>query len=328
MAKVLITGVTGLLGYNTALECCRQGFDVRVLVRRSSELTALRGLLCEVYYGSIENNEEVAMAVSGCDYVVHAASLTAQWGAANDLYEKVNIKGTEHVIQACLKGGVKKLVYISTANTIAPGSMQQPGTELNAFTLFNMNSPYINTKYIAQQKVLEAVAEKGLAAVILNPTFMIGPFDFKPSSGRIFKYASRLILFYPPGGKNFVAVKDVSKAIIASCNSVITGECLLVAGENMSYRHFFKLTNTIRKQKTLMIAIPRIFLKTAGLIGTVAGWLFNKRLKLNYSSARLLCIDNYYSGAKAADQLGIKYTPVAAAVRDALVWFATKNKID
>ncbi|ANH80678.1 epimerase [Niabella ginsenosidivorans] len=328
MAKVLITGATGLLGYNTALEFCRQGSDVRVLVRSNTELAVLKSLFCEIYYGSIENGDDVSTAVTGCDYVIHAASLTAQWGIDKEQYETVNIKGTENVIRACLNNNIKKLVYISTANTIAPGSIQNPGTELNSFTLFKVNSPYINTKYIAQQKVLEAVVEKQLPAVVLNPTFMIGPFDFKPSSGRIFKFASGAVVFYPPGGKNFVYVKDVSKAIMAACTAPVSGECLLVAGENMSYRHFFKMTNMIRKQKSLMIRIPAFLLKAAGFMGTVLGWMLNKRLKLNYSSAKLLCMDNYYSGTKAKDQLGIAYTPVAKAVTDALAWFETENKID
>ncbi|MBZ4192378.1 NAD-dependent epimerase/dehydratase family protein [Niabella beijingensis] len=326
MSKVLITGASGLLGYNTALECCRHGLEVRVLVRKSSNTNLLNGLFCEVYYGSIENGAEVLTAVKDCDYVVHTASLTEQWGKSREDYEQVNIRGTEHIIQACLHHGVKRLVYISTANTMAPGSLKQPGTELNSFSLFRINSPYINTKYIAQQKVLEAVVERQLPAVVLNPTFMIGAHDLKPSSGQILKYAmNKWLLFCPPGGKNFVHVRDVSRAIVEACTQGANGDCLLIAGENLSYREFFRIVNRLAQQNPVMLRIPRFILKIGGLLGTALGKITGKRLKLNYASAYLLCLDNYYSGQKAARALGLTYTPVTTAVEEALDWFQKNN---
>lgn len=325
--KVLITGATGLLGYNAALEFCKLGFDVRVFLRRNADSERLHAVLCEMYYGTIESAADVAAAVTGCDYVVHAASLTDQWGVAAAAYNAVNIKGTDNVIAACLKNKVKMLVYISTANTIAPGSRQHPGTELNAFTLFNVNSPYINTKYIAQQKVLEAAAERGLRAVVLNPAFIIGPNDFKPSSGKIFQYIiGRSVQFCPPGGKNFVYVNDVCRAIIAACATPARSTCMLVAGENLSYREFFALVNRIKKQRPLMIVIPGIVLKLAGLTGTFMGSIFRKRYRLNYTAAHLLCMDNYYSGKKASETLGFTYTPVTTAVEEAVAWFEKSKR--
>jgi len=322
MSKVLITGASGLLGFNTALEFCRLGFEVRVLIRRSANTELLNGLFCEVYYGAVENAAEVDEAVKGCDYVVHTASLTGQWGIRLKEYETVNIQGTENIIRACLNQGVKRLIYISTANTMAPGTRKHPGTELNPFSLFKINSPYINTKYIAQQKVLEAVVERGLPAVILNPTFMIGAHDLKPSSGQLLKYAlDKMLLFYPPGGKNFVHVRDVSRAIVFACNNGENGDCFLIAGENLSYREFFRMVHRSARQRPVMLGIPGLALKIVGLLGTAMGRMTGKRPMLNYASAYLLCLQNYYSGQKAARTLGICYTPVSVAIEEALDWF-------
>lgn len=328
MSKVLITGASGLLGYNTALEFSRNGFEVRVLIRRSADTSLLNGLFCERYYGTIENAAEVAEAVKGCDFVVHSASLTGQWGIRRSAYEKVNIRGTENVIRACLHAGVRRLIYISTANTMAPGTREEPGTELNPFSLFRINSPYINTKYIAQQKVLEAVVEKGLPAVILNPTFMIGAHDLKPSSGQLLKYAlNKMFLFYPPGGKNFVHVRDVSRAIVTACRHGENGDCLLIAGENLSYREFFGMVNRLARQKPVMLGIPRLLLKAGGLLGTAIGRIAGRQLKLNYASACLLCLHNYYSGQKASRVLGLSYTPVSVAIEEALEWFDKNDNV-
>lgn len=322
MNKVLITGGNGLLGANTARLLYRQGYNVRILIRPGADIRSISDLPLEIYHGSIDIGADVSAAVSGCDFVVHTASVTEQWGVPAQAYEKINIQGTKNIIESCLRHNVTKLVHISTANTMAPGSKTSPGNELGAFTLFYVNSPYINTKYIAQQLVLEAVAEKKLPAVVINPTFMIGPYDSKPSSGKLIRYAlDKKILFYPPGGKNFVHVQDVAACIAEALKRDCNGATFLAAAENLTYGEFFTKIHQHAGQNPLMIKIPAIVLLITGLIGNFIGWITGKKQKLNYSSARLLCLDNYYSGEKSETYLNVKYRPVKEAIKDAIAWF-------
>ncbi|WP_316811621.1 NAD-dependent epimerase/dehydratase family protein [Pedobacter heparinus] len=326
MNKVLITGGNGFLGANVARELYRQGYEVKLMMRRSADVRIVDDIPCEVFYGDISKEDEVFNAVEGCHYVVHTASVTAQWGVGFKVYEQVNVKGTVHVVNACLKYGVKKLIHVSTANTIGHGNQHKPATELNSFRVSHLGSGYISSKYIAQQYVLEQVVNKGLPAVIINPTFMIGQYDAKPSSGQLILHGiNKRIVFYPPGGKNFVHINDVCTGIANALVMGKNGDCYLLAAENMSYGDFFRMLNKASGQQPIMIRIPSFVLKITGIIGTLLGVWSKTSFKLNYSSAYMLCLYNYYSGKKSERELRLRYTPVERAIGSALKWFKDNN---
>ncbi|MDR6781822.1 dihydroflavonol-4-reductase [Pedobacter africanus] len=326
MSKVLVTGGNGFLGANAARELYRRGYEVKLMMRASADTMAVADIPCELYYGDISREEDVFNAVKGCDYVVHTASVTGQWGISFKAYEEINVKGTIHIVNACLKYNVKRLIHISTANTIGHGNKIKPATELNSFRLSHLGSGYISSKYIAQQYVLEQVVNKGLQAVIINPTFMIGQGDAKPSSGKIIMHGiNKRVVFYPPGGKNFVHINDVCTGIANAIEMGKNGDCYLLAGENLSYAAFFKLLNKVSGQKPVMFRIPQFVLKMIGIMGTLLGLLSKTSVKLNYSAAYMLCIYNYYSGKKSERELMVKYTPVEKAISNALTWFKENN---
>lgn len=324
MKKVLITGANGFLGANLTRELYRMGFDIRVLIRPSADVKGIADIPCDIFYGCIDNNEDVMEAVKGCDIVIHAACITEQWGVSFAEYERTNFTATRYITAACLAHPVQKFIYVSTANTMGPGNKSNPGNELNGFTLFNANSGYINSKYLAQQYVLEQVAAHQLPGIVVNPTFMIGPHDTKPSSGKLILYGLKhRVLFYPPGGKNFVHIKDVCRGIINAIEKGKTGDCYLLAGQNLSYAEFFRLLRKISGKRQLLVRIPAFLLKTAGILSSLT------RLpgKLNYTTAYLLCLDNYYSGKKSERELQVRYTSVELAVAGAVNWFKENKYI-
>lgn len=320
--KVLITGANGFLGSNLTRELFRLGYDIRVIIRPTADIQGIADIPCDVFYGHIDNSNQVYEAVKGCDIVIHAACITGQWGISFDEYERANFTATQYITAACIAHQVEKFIYISTANTIGPGKKNNPGNELNGFTLFHANSGYINSKYLAQQYVLEQVTSRQLPAVVINPTFMIGPHDVKPSSGQLLLYGLKhRLLFYPPGGKNFVYIKDVCRGIINAISKGKTGDCYLLAGQNLSYGEFFRLLKKISGKRQVLIRIPAFVLKLGGLIGSIPGISG----KLNYSTAYMLCLDNYYSGKKSERELQLSYTPVETAVKGAFTWFKENN---
>lgn len=320
--KILITGANGFLGSNVARELFRKGYEVKLMIRPSADVSVISDIPAEIFYGDICKEEEVMKAVEGCDFVIHTASVTGQWGITFKAYEEVNVTGTKNIVKACLAHQIERLIHISTANTIGPGTRNKPGTELNSFALLHVNSGYINSKYIAQQYVLEQVERAKLPAVIINPTFMIGEYDAKPSSGKLILHGiNKRLVFYPPGGKNFVHIKDVCSGIISALEIGKIGDCYLMAGENLSYKEFFNLLNKVSGQHPILIRIPEFVLKMAGIIGTLSGIFTPAPRKLTYSSAYMLCLSNYYSGKKSERELMLKYTPIEDAIAHALKWF-------
>lgn len=319
---ILITGASGLLGTNLVRLSYQQGYKVRILVRPNADLSALRDIPMEIIYGLIDDKEDVLAAVKGCDHVIHAASLTTQWGTPYEAYKRINITATQYIAEACLAFGVKRLIYVSTANTLAPGSRTVPGTELNAFGLHHINSGYINSKYVALQYIQEQVQQKGLQAVIISPTFMIGAYDVKPSSGQLILHGlNRRLMAYPSGGKNFVHVEDVCDGIFKAIRNGGVGEHYLLAGHNLTYKEFYKIVDAQIGRTRSKLRIPGALLRTAGIMSDVLQYLTRRPSKLNYAGAYMLSLDNYYSGEKARRELGVAYRSIDDAVAEALEWF-------
>jgi dihydroflavonol-4-reductase len=327
MKKVLVTGANGFLGVNLVRMLTAEDFEVRILIRENANLDLIEEMNPEIFYGRIDNAGDVFKAVNGCEVVIHAASITEQHGIRFEQYEQINVTATKYVVEACLKYKIEKLVYVSTANTFGPGSISLPGTELNGFSYFKAGSGYINSKYLAQQFVLEQVHQKKLPAVVVNPAFMIGANDTKPSSGQLILYAlNKKILFYPPGGKNFVHIQDVCCGIINAIDKGKNGSCYLLAGENLSYYNFFRLLFGITRQKPLMIKIPPIALKLGAVFSSLVQSANHRPQRLTRANAFLLCQKNYYSGKKSEMDLGLKYSPIKEAIKEACDWFANSGK--
>jgi dihydroflavonol-4-reductase len=217
---------------------------------------------------------------------------------------------------------------VSTANVFGPGSKENPGSESAPFTLGHYKSGYINSKYMAQEYVLKNVNEYNLNAVVVNPTFIIGPYDSKPSSGKMILHGLKHgIQWYPSGGKNFVNVHDVAQGIIRALEIGRNGQCYLLAGENLTYREFFSQLNQVSGRKPIQIKVPKVLIRFAGEIADVWSNLIRQPLAFNKSNAQLLCLDNYYTDKKAAQEFGLQTTPVKSGIEEALTWFRKENYI-
>jgi dihydroflavonol-4-reductase len=320
--NVLITGANGLLGANIVRELISRGSDVHALLRPGSDRTGLNGLTYKEVPGDILDTECLDRAVSGCDVVIHAAADTRQWPTGFSHYEAVNITGTKNVVNACRTHGVKRIIYVSTANAFGNGTKEDPGTELSEFSAFRYNSGYMISKYIAQQWVLAEVERHHLPLVVVNPTFMLGPYDAKPSSGKIILMGlGKKVHVCPPGGKNFIHVGDAATAVCNAITMGVPGECYLLAHENLSYREFFEKLDRVTGQKSVSVTLPAPVIRAAGLAGSFVAGVTGRGSALNNVNARLLLMDNYYSGRKAVEALAMPQTPVETAIADALSWF-------
>lgn len=326
--KVLVTGANGLLGVNLVRELIRSNVTVKAFVRHSANLKGLHDVPCQICRGDITSYEDVHKALLECDAVVHAASTTSVLPLGYDFFEEINVDSTKNVVQAVLSQGNKRMVYVGTAAVFGPGTKDNPGTETSPFTLREYQSGYINSKYMAQQHVLKAVKSQGLNAVIVNPTFMIGPYDVKPSSGKIILQGLKPgIQWCPKGGKNFVHVRDVSQAIVRTLTTVGRGECYLITGENLTYKQFFSKLNDVAGRNRVQLIVPNTIFRAAGAVVEAWNKISGQRKPFTKSNARLLTIGSYYTGYKAAHELNVSPTLVEDAIKEALEWFKKENYV-
>ncbi|MFA5330390.1 MAG: NAD-dependent epimerase/dehydratase family protein [Prolixibacteraceae bacterium] len=319
--KVLVTGANGLLASNLVRELLHSGYEVRGMVRESSNLLSLKKVEIELFKGEITSQADVRKAFAGCEVVVHAAANTSQCPANYGAYKKTNVDATQLILDEAVRRDVEKFIFVSSANAFNPGSKANPGTEESSFST-NEKSGYMVSKYMAQNLVLDDFKRSGLPVVVVNPTFMLGRYDARPSSGQIILMAhQKSLMACPPGGKNFVHVSDVARGIVNAIRFGKLGECYLLANENLTYREFFEKLRMVNVRPQTLVQLPRQAVRLAGSAGSLFENISGKPAKLNALNARLLCTDNYYSAAKAVVELNLPQTPISQAIEDALEWF-------
>lgn len=320
--KVLITGANGFLASNLVRKFNELGISVKAMVRENSNLKSLEDSVYEKATGNLNNLSQMLEIIKDCDIIVHLAANTSQNSTYSE-YELINVKATEKLIEAAQKSNIKKFIFVSTANAFENGTKENPGNENSEIMPWLKKSGYAYSKYIAQKLVLEKVEKEKFPAIVVNPTFMIGANDAKPSSGKIILMTyNKRIRFYPStGGKNFVYVKDVAEGIVNAIEKGKTGESYLLAGENLSYKDFYKIIDDKSEIKAVNIPIPKFVLLSAGYIFTLIQNIFKFKTSFNYTNARMLCEGNYYTAKKAIEELNMPQTTIKKAVDEAIAWF-------
>jgi len=236
--KILVTGANGLLGFNTIIKLLSEDYYVKGFLRNRNKFTGVQDKRLELIEGDLQDIEKLESALEDCYCVIHSAAITDQNILDYNDYYNVKVKGVINVTNAAIKNRVKRIIYVSTANEFGYGNLECLGNETS-----EMRYPYNKFFYSKSKKVAHDFLKTKLnqiEVVIVNPTFMIGAYDSKPSSGRIVLMGLKnRIIFCPPGGKNFVCVDDVSKGIINAIKKGRNGEVYLLANQNLNFYDFF-----------------------------------------------------------------------------------------
>lgn len=319
---VLVTGANGLLGANLVWQLNQQNYDVKIIVRKGSNLKSLKGCKYELYEGNITNVWDLENVIQGCDYVIHSAAKTSQSPNHLSAYTSVNINPTTYLIELSKKHKIKRFIFVSSANCFTNGTIENPGNENSNFMPWLKGSGYAYSKHIAQQIVLDEAKNSNFPAIVVAPTFMIGQRDSKKSSGKLLMYALKnKVIFYPKGGKSIVDVDFAAEAIVNSIKKGKIGQSYLISGTNMTYKNFFKAVGKVAKKKKLLIPIPSFLLANIATIFSFFEKIFRISLPLNRVNQRLLCLNNYFSNDKAQKELDLKHTSVEYSINKAIKWF-------
>ena len=230
---ILVTGATGLLGNNVVRSLLERGTRVRVLVRETSDPRPLEGLPVERAEGDVRDVDAVRAACGGADVVIHCAAHVHIGRTGLDLQQAVNVEGTRCVAEAALAAGCR-MVHVSTVDALGLGSRRAPADEQTPLGRAVL-CPYVVTKRAAEQQVLQYV-NRGLHAVIVNPGCMLGPWDWKPSSGRMLLEVARGRAFVAPRGVNsYCDVRDVTAGVLAAAERGEPGRRYILGGHSKTY---------------------------------------------------------------------------------------------
>src|SRR5499425_3294838 len=233
---LLVTGASGFVGSAISNAARAAGYRVRVLVRRSSPRTNIAPT-DDVVVGDICDRASLVAALRGVRYLAHAAADYRLWSPDPDDIIRTNVEGTRGVMEEALRAGVERIVYTSSVATLelrddAPADETRPLPQSKAV------GAYKKSKVIAERLVEDMVRQRGLPAVIVNPSTPIGPRDVKPTpTGRIIVEGARGRM---PGfvdtGLNLAHVDDVAAGHLAALRRGGIGERYILGGENVSLR--------------------------------------------------------------------------------------------
>ncbi len=324
--KILVTGADGLLGSNLVRELLGRGHRIRAFVQPGRQQKTLEGLNLEKFQGNLLNVEEVSNAVEGCDAVIHCAASTSVWPTRSEIVNTVNIESTKNIINAVKQNTVQRMIYVGTANSFGFGSKENPGVEGNPYKSAKYGLDYMDSKYKAQQLILNEVKENSLPAIIVNPTFMFGPYDSNPSSGAmIVALYKGKVPGYTSGGRNYICAKDAAVAIANALSKGRVGECYILGNQNLSYKEAFRKIASAIGVKPPSISIPSVFAKIYGHVGSLIGIVSGKTPAISYPLSRIACDEHYFSPAKAVRELELPQTPIEIGIKECFEWLKENN---
>lgn len=317
----LVTGGTGLVGNNVVRRFLEQGRRVRVLVRPRQGGTdrSLRGLEVDQRQGGLEDDRSLQQAVDGSDLVIHSAAVVHCGWRHRDEMQRVNVDGTARLAQAARRAGAR-FVQVSSVDALGLPADGRPGNEETPPGGM-VECPYVVTKRAAEAAVLAEVA-RGLDAVIVNPVYMIGPWDWKPSSGRmLLEVGSGKGLLAPPGANDFVDVRDVVTGIESAAARGQTGRRYILGGHPLTYLEAWKVFAEVTGRRPPLGNAPPLAVRTAGWFGDLAANLLRREPPVNSAAAGMSMLRHNFSCQRAITELGYRFRPFAETVADAWVWF-------
>jgi dihydroflavonol-4-reductase len=322
MPRVVITGASGLLGGNLAAALLAAGHEVVATRRAGSQVRHLDDLRIEWVDAELGAPAALARAFTGAAAVFHCAAAVTVKREVTAEMTAANVTGTQHVIDAVEVARVPRLVHTSSVVAVGLSTDGRPCDETATWNIdtSDLVDAYAITKHRAEEAV--HAARDRVDAVIVNPAYMFGPRDARPSSGKlIINVVRRRVPGWTPGYNNFVDVRDVARGMIAAWERGRRGERYILAGHDMTYGEVMRMI-----AKVAGVAPPRLRIPApvARLVGTWGDFL-ERRGKdplVNSTQIRYAFTDRFrFKSDKAARELGYQVSPLEPAIDDAIRWF-------
>lgn len=321
--KVFVTGATGFVGHHVALALAAQGAELRLLVRKSSNLSNLEGVRGETFVGDLAEPESLRAGLAGCDAVVHVAADYRLWIRDPRAMYRANVDGTRELLRMARAAGVKRVVYTSSVATM---NFRRDGLVINEDTpvsLGDMVGHYKRSKFLAEQEAISA-AKLGQKVVILNPTTPVGPNDAKPTpTGRIFvDFLNRKFPAYMDTGLNLVDVSEVARTHVTALSKGKFGRRYILGGENLTLKQILDKMSAITGIPSPTMKIPFAVAATYAFFEEiVTGRIRGREPRATLEEVRMGRKKMFASSARAQQELGFRILPVYPAMRAAIEWF-------
>lgn len=319
---ILVTGATGHIGNVLVRKLLDSGKNVRALILSGESRLPLRGLEIEQVVGDITQPATLEKAFKGIDTVYHLAGMISILPGYYALLRRINVQGTIHVINACVNAGVRRLVYTSSIHALAHAPQGVIIDEKIPYDPENPFGDYDRTKAEATLAVLKA-AHDGLDAVIVCPTGVIGPYDYRKSE------MGQLILdcveekpqLYVDGAYDFVDVRDVVDGLVIASENGQSGGSYILSGEQISVSSMLDMLQTTGGLRFLKIRLPMSLARFAAYFTPTFYRLTHTKPRFTPYSLEVLESNSLISHEKARNELGYSPRSLRVSLADTINWF-------
>ena len=280
MSKILVTGGTGFVGNHLVRRLCTEQLPVRVLARPTSPLARLDSLPVEIVIGDLLDRDSLRQAVHGCDVVFHVAADYRLWVRHPEEIYRINVEGTEHLLEVAFQEGISRFIHTSTVGTVGFSPNGTPATEESFPEPHALKGHYKRSKVLAEQAALR-YAQQGYTVVVVNPSAPVGEGDYKPTdTGKIIlNFLNRQMPAYLETGLNLVDVRDVAEGHLSAWKHGKSGERYILGGHNMSFKEIMDTLARITGLPSPWLRLgwgPRPPLGAAGTCGPWSGGSRNR----------------------------------------------------
>jgi dihydroflavonol-4-reductase len=318
--KVAVTGASGHVGANLVRELVPSSESVRALVFHDHR--ALDGVDVERISGDVLDMDSLRRAFEGVDLVYHLAAHIAVSHRERELVQAVNVQGTTNVVQACLDGGVKRLVHVSSTHACCPWPADQAIDENRPLADTMPCLDYDRSKAQGERAVLGGV-DCGLDAVIACPSGILGPYDFKPSlmgETLLALYRGRFPALVG-GGYDWVDVRDVVTSLMTLATRGRRGERYLLTGHWLSVVDLAGLVGEVTGRKMPRLTAPLSLAAWGAPFAERVVSLVGKRPLFTKESIQILGSNGSFCHDKATHEIGHEPRPLRDTIEATFRWF-------
>lgn len=322
-----------MLGSHLILQLLQKGYSVKALKRESSDLSTIAkifhhydadadNLLQQIEWcnGDVLNINNLEQLMSDCTHLYHCAAMVSFQPNEHEKMLKINVDGTKNVMEIACRLQLQKVVHVSSIAAFGRSRDAAFVDENCQWSNDIHHNCYSISKYQSEQIVWNYI-QKGLNAVIVNPSVIIGMGSPHQGSSELITTVNRGLKFYTSGINGYIDVRDVARAMIGLMESSISKERFILNSENLTYKQLFTFIANGLHKKPPTILVNKTMGELAWRLAKIGSFFTGRKPIITKETARTAQKKYEYSNEKIQQTIGYHFIPMEESLKHTCDFF-------